>query len=817
MCGDIPFSISDAGGREGLGVSGLRAGYPVPTIHPRETAALTRLVLLACACLASPAAAEWLVIGPLDRGPRAGLGGDPVLKATLGSASPAWPKAGDKVGARAWTSAAPNEFGEIEHDALENGYAYSCVRSETDRVALALIVGGGWFSVNGERFVSDVYGWEFVKIPVALKKGDNHVLVRVGRGKFKLEWGEPPAPVYLLKEDATAPNFKGGRPAGRWGAVPVVNATTETIRDARLVYGRIRAPLPPLAPLSVLKIPFLIGDKLNLKLSVEGGGGSHAIDLEFREAEPEKEYCLTFRSDIDRSTQVYAVKDPKGTPVGPLAMVFSLHGAGVGANGQAGSYAPRPGYLHVAPTNRRPMGFDWEDWGRLDALEVLAQAKKRWEIDVSRIYLAGHSMGGHGAWQLAVQYPDQWAAVSPSAGWISFWTYHGTPPGDSPAAKLMMRAALSSDTMALGRNLAGIPVFIIHGARDDVVPVEQARTMAEFLKGFHDDFRLHEEEKATHWWDGPAPGADCLTLPEMYEFFERRRRADAPVAWEFRTASPAVSSSHRGVEVLAQDAPGEISRVSFRVRREKVEEERWISLPTLDTANVAHLRAPAGSWTVDGKAWESPAAPLELHKDSKGDWTAGRPAGLRKSPALNGPFPQAFHTPFVLVYATGGDADETRETLARARYDAQVWWYRGSGRAEILADTEVAAGEKRNLILYGNEESNAAWKKRAGRMPVSARKGSVSFGGREIAGDLALVATYPDPERPAQLVALVGASGPAGRRAWNSLVWWMSAPAIPDALAWDETALGEGTAGVRAAGWYGPDWKPLPELWHVRE
>jgi len=31
----------------------------------------------------------------------------------------------------------------------------------------------------------------------------------------------------------------------------------------------------------------------------------------------------------------------------------------------------------VAPTNRRPYGYDWEDWGRADALEVLeAEARE---------------------------------------------------------------------------------------------------------------------------------------------------------------------------------------------------------------------------------------------------------------------------------------------------------------------------------------------------------------------------------------------------------------------------------------------------------
>ena len=61
---------------------------------------------------------------------------------------------------------------------------------------------------------------------------------------------------------------------------------------------------------------------------------------------------------------------------------------------QANSYRSKSwGYI-VAPTNRRPFGFDWQSWGRLDALESLADAKLRYGIDPTRVYLTGHSMGG---------------------------------------------------------------------------------------------------------------------------------------------------------------------------------------------------------------------------------------------------------------------------------------------------------------------------------------------------------------------------------------------------------------------------------------
>ncbi len=94
----------------------------------------------------------------------------------------------------------------------------------------------------------------------------------------------------------------------------------------------------------------------------------------------------TFRSTIDGSVQYYGLvparpepgknRRPTKTPRRP-GLVLTLHGAAVEAIGQAEAYAGKPGLHIVAPTNRRPYGFDWEDWGRLDAIEVLERAQRR--------------------------------------------------------------------------------------------------------------------------------------------------------------------------------------------------------------------------------------------------------------------------------------------------------------------------------------------------------------------------------------------------------------------------------------------------------
>ena len=176
---------------------------------------------------------------------------------------------------------------------------------------------------------------------------------------------------------------------------------------------------------------------LEVKLRARSGSPGEPLDaakLPLRVRKPDQARKLTFRSEIDGSVQYYALvpasePEVKGGGTRP-GLVLTLHGAAVEGIGQAQAYAPKPGLHLVAPTNRRPYGFDWEDWGRLDAIEVLDLARTSLGTDPRRTYLTGHSMGGHGTWHLGVTFPDRFAAIAPSAGWVSMWSYAGARRND---------------------------------------------------------------------------------------------------------------------------------------------------------------------------------------------------------------------------------------------------------------------------------------------------------------------------------------------------------------------------------------------------
>ncbi len=72
-------------------------------------------------------------------------------------------------------------------------------------------------------------------------------------------------------------------------------------------------------------------------------------------------------------------------------------------------------------------GWHWA--GEADVFEGIAAVKKRFKIDDRRVLLRGFSMGGEGAWHIALHYPDRFAAAEIGAG---TWSRRGQTPGLAP-------------------------------------------------------------------------------------------------------------------------------------------------------------------------------------------------------------------------------------------------------------------------------------------------------------------------------------------------------------------------------------------------
>jgi predicted esterase len=93
-----------------------------------------------------------------------------------------------------------------------------------------------------------------------------------------------------------------------------------------------------------------------------------------------------------------------------------------------------------------------------ETLEVIDLVRKDFKVDDHRTYLMGHSMGGAGTLYLAIKYPQRWAA-----------------------AVALAPAAFTVDREGLGR-IPKMPIMLVHGDMDTVVPVTVGRAWAEAMK-----------------------------------------------------------------------------------------------------------------------------------------------------------------------------------------------------------------------------------------------------------------------------------------------------------------------------------------------
>lgn len=735
-----------------------------------------------------------------------------------------------------WTRVTANDEGNFDDEDLRGGYLYFTYDAPREQTVILRANSVSTLWVNGVPRAGDVYGKSWMFVPVTFKAGRNEIWARqTGRRHKGLSFTVPDKTVFLTAVDMTFPDLLTNRIDDKLVGLQVVNASGETFDDLRFVTnaaGIVRSTRidETIAPMTFRRLGFKVADGANgpgeQDIAVKLMRGDAVLDeivitLEVRE--PDSGYRHTFVSDIDGSVQYYGVREG-GNEVGQKpAMILSVHGAGVKGIAQARAYQPKTWAHVVAPTNRREYGFDWEDWGRLDALEVLADAEKRYGTDPERTYLTGHSMGGHGTWILGATYAGRWAAISPMAGWRSFFSYAAVERFEEPTSMeaMLNRAANPSRTLEMLHNYSQHGVFIEHGDADHTVPVSEARFMREKLGTFHSDFGYHEEPGGAHWY-----GVDH---DRAINFLERHTRTDLRdlETMHFRVVSPGVSATSRYITLYQQEKPyefcGVVAKQTVRSRRQRrFDEDLSERVIDVTTENLRVFRVDLGhcmelkklELVVDGQSIDALPWPAQDHVwlGREGDsWQViDEPDNsAEKNPARYGGFKEAFNHRMVFVYATGGSTEENAEAYAKARFDAETFHYRGNGSIEVIPDTafSLEGYADRSVILYGNATTNHAWGLLLADSPVRVDRGELKVGDRVLRGDdLGVYLVRPRPDSDVASVGVVAGTGTAGFRAVMPNRYFVAGTGYPDLMVVSPRMYEDGVTGVVAAGYFGNDW-----------
>ncbi len=798
---------------------------------------------------------EWQYLGPFSIGPREGItgitddpggltphDGDQYISTLVQGGFVGWKQA--YLDSTGWVNI---EFEDVWWDTLmdiygyagivNGAYAYTDFMLPAERHALIVAQRIGSFYLNGDLHYGDPYGYDFMRIPVVLKQGINRVVINLSGyadHRFRFEIVPVPAPVITL-DDFTVPDIREGEDGPVWIGVPLLNTTSERLDEVVVSIGDgnpitiTRRTVNNLPPLCVKKIPVEIQvsdisssvEEISIPVKVTCDGTCYTDSISFRVRNGDQSYKRTFISSIDSSCQYYAVLPPENyNPGETYALIFTTHGAGVRAEGQVEAYKPKPGAFVVAPTNRRPFGFDWQDWGRLDALEVLEIVKTTLPIDPDLIYLTGHSMGGHGAWHIGLTHSDHFAAMAPAAGWTCFelyvpWFLQKARIFGEPGQCAIRDMSLKQDwPHNFVENALNLPIFILQGGADDNVPPVHARLFARRLDDLRYRYCYKEDPGRGHWYDIDSLDVSCVDDPDLIGFFTGKVRNPFPHHVVFKTTNVGHSNSAYWIKITRQAKPYHESKIEGHVMGDTVR---------IATSNVAELEISLSelllpmhqaTLSVDGKSWHldlNAGRDVTLSKRA-GEFRLGSmpPGGLAKRQELHGPIKQAYFSPFVLVYGTRGDSVTTDLLLHQARLEACQWWRRGNGFAVVLPDSDVTAGvvAKYNLILFGGPAENQITSRINRFLPIRLAGGSFYLGGTRVDGEgLAAKFIYPNPLNEEKFVVVHEGLDQEGLRLSTFFRTFYAGAGLPDFMIFDKSVMRRGWGGMISAGFFDASWQ----------
>jgi len=226
-----------------------------------------------------------------------------------------------------------------------------------------------------------------------------------------------------------------------------------------------------------------------------------------------EERTVTISVDGKDETFKYRLMKPAKVEAGKkYPLVLFLHGAGERGDDNKSQLKYGPTWLAddknrekypcyvLAPQCRTGKKWAEADWGSSKstpmANEPTAQMKaalaafddtiKQEQVDETRLYLTGLSMGGYGSWDLAARQPDRFAAVVPICG-----------GGDEKQAA----------------KLTKLPIWVWHGDADTAVKVTRSRQMVEAIKAAGGSPKYSELPGVGHdSWTAAYTGPDnCLS------------------------------------------------------------------------------------------------------------------------------------------------------------------------------------------------------------------------------------------------------------------------------------------------------------------
>jgi hypothetical protein len=534
---------------------------------------------------------------------------------------------------------------------------------------------------------------------------------------------------------------------------------------------------------------FFTQDSINHCLAVLDAGASRARELQNGRSPwmNTQRRSHAYYSALDGSVQPYGVTVPDSYDGSqPTRLYVWLHGRAARLTESEFLFAfPNQGPSKPPVANNGQIQLDvYGRWngagyhfaGEADVFEAIAAVQKRYKIDPNRILLRGFSMGGEGAWHIALHYPDRWAAAEIGAG---TWSRRQQMPGLTPYQQATLRIWENYTEWAL--NVFNLPLAAHDGDHDTQVcclppPAPGAPTRGQL----ESSIKVREQLASEGFPSEGEPGfLAAKGTPAIFLISQNTGHGTSPLVRE-QLDSFLKKYGDRG-----RVSPDHIRFMTYTTRYNR---DYWVSLDRLQqhyeraevdasrldagqryeitTKNVTRLTlretGHARSAKIDGQQLRlKPASEIVLEKGGSG-WSVGHPGAakdLHKVHGLQGPIDDAFLDPFLLVRPTGtpwNPAVNEQVLRTLARFDRlYARFFRAHPR--VIDDKDVTAADlaKYNIVLFGDPGSNRWIAKVAAKLPLRWTRESIAIGQQNFPASASFPAmVYVNPLSPSHYVVL---------------------------------------------------------------
>lgn len=674
--------------------------------------------------------------------------------------------------------------------------------SAQDVHAKVQCLGVSHFYINNRILNGDLYRREEYWNPIKLDAGIHTLLVPVrakGPGLVQCFIKTPPKNKRILfhVDKILQPDFIDGNIFSSLVSIPVSNLDDKTMYKLISISTTMNA-LPGFASvdLSIFNtFSIMPGQMSTLQLNITNKDSQTQqtkcpkkpillkVRLEFSGAFVE-DFSIKFRCRSSKQSFLFTFTDHDGSiqhaasikPLKPCLkekcpVLLTMHGTGVSAESQADSYKHMVKKKFVfgvekmwvlAPT--RHGAHNWEGPGEKTSLSALMNlasltiGKALWHdgkiADENVVIFAGHSMGGHGSWQLSTHHPDKAIAVISAAGWLSkedygdsnlFYRHDVSISHTDPHIKMIQESCISenhNDKHAF--NLKGLPVFMRIGDVDRTVHPYYSRRMFRLLKENDVDVEYQEIPGKEHWWwdtvkendggvsndekirkfirkvveeyessDGYCPKDGCKTGTERSDKYKKKsKRTRKSGHFNFVVYNPASFSGGRGVLIVQQDKPlrkssyditisqDDVVLVTWNIRRIRIYEPNNEPINWLEKKKI----------TIDNSIIEVKGPlPWELCKGQIDTWEQCNETDEERSYLSYGPARRITEKEFVIAICDNDDQIDTNinEMKHAAVFLSNLFHLTSNAFAPIKVSRDVNKDEElggKNVILIGTHD-----------------------------------------------------------------------------------------------------------------